>query len=246
MLKTLFVVMALVTIAGATAQVMDFSARDVKSEFAGSEMIIGLDEEYYPIESSVKVVDGMRTTYVMDKYDLIVYPKVYNGMDALEMELVLKERPSLDIFYFTIMSELDYHYQPPLDEEMGLGILHGCNATVCQDSYRPIDIVGSYAVYDGPYKKFHVYRPLVWDAKGNEVWGTLYINRGILSVSIDKIWLDKAVYPVTIDPTIGKTDIGGSLFSVESKIIGSHFTITEGDATVINFSAYLSDVGGTP
>jgi len=78
---------------------------------------------------------------------------------------------------------------------------------------RPENVVNSYAVYHtnkkGDYtqlggknyragKAFHVYRPKITDADGNWIWGELQIDpeQGILSVTIDRPWLNKAVYPV--------------------------------------------------
>ncbi|MCR4275461.1 MAG: hypothetical protein NUV83_01770, partial [Candidatus Wolfebacteria bacterium] len=56
----------------------------------------------------------------------------------------------------------------------------------------------------------HIFRPKIIDSAGTEVWGDLHIENGILSVTIPQNFLDKAVYPVIVDPTFGYTTIGAT------------------------------------
>ncbi|MBU3895784.1 hypothetical protein KKG36_00455, partial [Patescibacteria group bacterium] len=149
--------------------------------------------------------------------------------EGLEMEEIVKERPDSNVFEYEIETKnLNFYYQPALNEEQQEEGLT-CSETECIDVNgtvvvnRPENVVGSYAVFhteqmsalktkeeDAKYgwgKVFHIYRPLVYDAVGSEIWGDLNINekKGILTVTVDKNWLDNAVYPVTIDPTFGHT-----------------------------------------
>lgn len=83
--------------------------------------------------------------------------------------------------------------------------------------------MGSFAVYHknkrdynlgetnyGAGKIFHIYRPLILDDSGNKTWGEMSYENGKLKVVVPQDFLDKAVYPVTVDPTFGYTSAGAS------------------------------------
>ena len=108
------------------------------------------------------------------------------------------------------------------------------------------NVVGSYAVYhetnrNNNYKTgkvFHIYRPQVKDSKGNTIWGELSIVGNVLSVTVDQTWLDKANYPVVIDPTIGYTSIGGSnRATATDAFIGPRRTASE-NGTITSITWY--------
>ncbi|MGV9141445.1 MAG: hypothetical protein ACOC1X_00745, partial [Promethearchaeota archaeon] len=113
------------------------------------------------------------------------------------------------------IEDLEFYYQEPLDEEMNN---ESCNATHCEGSYRPENVVGSYAVYhkskkDNEYKTgklFHIYRPLIIDANNDTVYGNLSYKNGQLTVTTPKDFLNNAEYPVRVDPTFGYDTSGGS------------------------------------
>ncbi len=167
---------------------------------------------------------------------------------AHEFEVVLKEKPLSNKVEFTINTKgLDFFYQPELTQ-----------AEIDQGASRPENVVGSYAVYykncpvnyvgGKEYKvgKFcHIYRPQIIDAKGNKVWGELAIDEqaGILTVTIPQEFLDKAVYPVLVDPTFGYTTAGGSTFTGDNRW-GTRYTISE-NGTLTSISAYGSLLGST-
>ena len=191
--------------------------------------------------------------------DYRMYPIGTINDGKFELDAVIKEKPSTNVFEWNIETEnLDFFYQPPLNEEnitsasgtpsydkRGKGVI--CTEIKCTDKNgatimeRPENVVGSYAVYykggkSGDYsqmggknyktgKAFHIYRPLVTDAKGNKVWGELKISprsdlgatssqrsdpgsSGILSVTVPQSFLDSATYPVTVDPTFGYDTTG--------------------------------------
>lgn len=70
-------------------------------------------------------------------------------------------------------------------------------------------------------KAFHIYRPKAIDANGVEQWCSLDIKDGILTVIIPQNFLNKALYPVIVDPTFGYTSAGASSVGVNSEDIYS-------------------------
>ena len=134
-----------------------------------------------------------------------------------EFEVILNEKPKTNIITFTLdnYEDLDFFYQPALTQK-----------EKDEGSERPENVVGSYAVYHktkanhivgktnyATGKFGHIYRPLINDSDGKEVWGDLHIENGILSVTIPQEFLDNAVYPVIVDPTFGHLERGGSASS---------------------------------
>lgn len=133
--------------------------------------------------------------------------------DQFEFEVELASKPSSNLIQFTIQDkEFNYYYQPPLSQEE---IDEGCS--------RSEDVIGSYAVYhksrkhnkDGSKKyftgkAFHIYRPWAEDANGVRVWCDLNIEAGMMTITVPQQFLDSAVYPVIVDPTLGKTSFGAS------------------------------------
>ena len=172
-----------------------------------------------------------RLRWANHKYDVDFYPRepeeieenghkfTINEEGGVEFDVILKERPESNIFEFPIESKgLKFYYQPELTQK-----------EKDEGAFRPENVVGSYAVYheskQGDYtqlggknykagKAFHIYRPKVEDAEGNKIWGKLNIDekKGVLTITIDQEWLDKAVYPVRIDPTFGNTHCGASIY----------------------------------
>lgn len=158
-------------------------------------------------------------------------------------------------------SGLEFYYQPPLNEEVNCSVdgCVDCNQTHCWDenntitTHRPIDVIGSYAVYHSTKawnqykagKLFHIYRPEVCDFKNNCIWAELNISDSTLTVKINQTWLNSANYPVIIDPGFGYDSAGGSNTETEDVIVGSNFTISE-DGTAHNMTVYISWNSVTP
>lgn len=145
---------------------------------------------------------------------------------------------------------LEFYYQPPLDQELNLKEYDFVNSThsIRKNQvieYRPVNIVGSYAVYktnpanSETGKLYHIYRPLIIDSKGASVWGQLEVTKTELKIIIDSKFLTTAVYPVIIDPTFGNTNVGATtLGGTNAYLVGGHFTCPEaGEAT--SLSVYL-------
>ena len=137
--------------------------------------------------------------------------------DGYEFEVEISSKPISNVLQFTIETKgLDFFYQPELtEEEKDLG------------AYRPENVVGSYAVYHksnkGDYsqlggnnyysgKAFHIYRPKVTDSNGDWVWADLHIDEDskLLTITIPQDFIDKAIYPVLLDPNFGLQTGGGS------------------------------------
>lgn len=185
-----------------------------------------------------------------------------------EINVRLNSKPASNVFKFSVdnANQFDFFYQPPLDQApMDPGIT-SCTEMQCFDkdgtlrNARPENVVGSYAVYykahanhiDGQTnystgKAFHIFRPKVTDAKQNSVWATLSYSDGVLSLAVPQDFLDNAVYPVLIDPTIGYTTAGATdnFFSPGNNAIASMFgtyAASSGDS-ITQFSIYTSNFG---
>jgi hypothetical protein len=134
---------------------------------------------------------------------------------------------------------------------------------IAEGTDRPENVVGSYAVYHktkrdhvigqtnyATGKAFHIYRPKVWDADGNEIWAELSYADGTLSVTVPQSFLDSAVYPVRVDPTFGYTSLGatgnniGTNVNDQSTRRGTKFTLSEeGTLDSISAGLKLDDAG---
>ena len=200
---------------------------------------------------AITVVEDEKIKYKTKDYEVHQYEKPEIGEDGgFEFEWVLDKKPESNVFTATIQTkELDFFYQPSLTPE-----------EIEQGVKRPDNIVGSYAVYHKTKKNnrvggkeyktgkaFHIYRPEAIDAKGNRVWCELNIDEkaGTLSVTVPDKWLNKAAYPVKVDPTFGYTSIGATEgFQSINRAISTKFTASEA-GTITKITAY-SAAPGTP
>lgn len=195
-----------------------------------------------------------------DNYELNFY-KISNGY---EYEIIFYSNPLINEIIIPIdLTNFVLYYQPPLYEEYiesydlkqidFLNSTHAIfNKTVID--YRPLNVVGSYAVYHSSKrgneyttgKAYHLFTNQFIDAKGNTVYVPYNSNAQEtkqLVVEIPKEFMDKAVYPVTFAPTFGKTDIGGSEWSKSiDRQIACKYSLTE-TGIIESVSAYI---GCTP
>ena len=184
------------------------------------------------------------------------YEKPEAGEDGgFEFEWVLNKKPKSNVLRTTIQHKgLDFFYQPEItDEEAQATSFDGDTRTLeeIKREMRPENVVGSYAVYhktkrdNGPDKHyktgkaFHIYRPHAVDADGVKVWCELDITEGELTVTVPEKFLNKASYPVVVDPTFGYTSEGGSNEVSGNRITGSRFTLTEA-ATIDSITFEIS------
>jgi len=189
---------------------------------------------YYPVEPRIEYLTVGKNTYEF----------LQNELGGFEFEVVLKQRPPIDVWTFQIETKgLDFYYQPPLENytwEDGDGDGEA-------DTFRPENVVGSYAVYHESKrnnnfktgKAFHIYRPLLIDADGAEAWGELNIDekQGTLTISLPSDFLNSAKYPVIVDPSFGYDTVGGTTSWARDSILATNFTSPE-SGTATSITAY--------
>jgi len=208
--------------------------------------------------------EGEKVKYVSDKQEVHIYEKPEVSEDGgLEFEWLLKEKPVSNILQATIETKgLDFHYQPPLTAFIIPNRGESLTETEYRDKngnllyYRPENIIGTYALYHkskqnnrigGKFYKIgkfgHIYRPKAIDASGKEAWCQLFIDvdNKNLQVIVPQEFLDKAIYPIVIDPTFGYTSIptstiawiedriGGLLASISENGVGEKITVAIAD-----------------
>ncbi|MHC4649067.1 MAG: hypothetical protein ACYTBJ_26750 [Planctomycetota bacterium] len=137
----------------------------------------------------------------------------------LEWEIILDSKPASNVIIYNIETTgLKFYYQGELTAE-----------AIALNAERPDSVIGSYAVYhaskrgriyheDGRVedyrtgKAFHIYRPWAYDKDGDGIWCDLHIDAtaGELTITVPQSYLNKAVYPVTVDPQFGNTSLGAS------------------------------------
>jgi len=196
------------------------------------------EARFYPLEPTVV------TAKDKDNKDVEF---TQNELGGFEFEIILKKKPSSNKIVLDIEAQgLKFYYQPPLAPK-----------ELAQGRVRPENVIGSYAVYHSTRtnfhtnaqdaekykcgKAFHIYRPKVTDALGKECWAELHINEK-LTITIPQDWLDKAVYPVLVDPNFGYETKGGTSYAYWD-FDGSKFTAPAG-GTVTSISMYLMTSNG--
>lgn len=163
-----------------------------------------------------------------------------------EWLLDLSRDPRISQLTVPIQTEnLRFQYQPPLTPQ-----------DIIDGSTRPPNIEGSYAVYhawrrDNEYKCgkiFHLTIPLLTDDDGKQAWAAYNPNvqeLGQLIIAFPTEFLKTAKYPVTIDPTFGKTDIGGTEASSNSSNLRATKQQAPANGTVTQLDHYGKVATGT-
>jgi len=165
---------------------------------------------------------------------------------GLEWEIVLASPPSGPLVLSLESRNCAFYYQPALDADPDVLAdpdVASATETEALDAKgtviasRPVDIVGSYAVYHATRKHgiyragkiAHIRRPLIRAADGRTIYGTLQIDAraGTLAITVPEKWAAEAAYPIVIDPTFGQTSLGGSTTSIRDKVHAGKFTLTE-------------------
>ena len=158
---------------------------------------------------------------------------------GVEYEWVLGAHPGVRALTLPFdIAGLEGFYQVPMAQATGRLRTHGV---------RPPTVEGSWAFYHPSCgqvhagaaradkyktgKAFHLYRPEAIDAKGVRWWVDLTLVAGQMGLVIGPEFA-AATYPVTIDPTIGYTSLGGSSDTTEDYSINIAFAAPEaGGAT---------------
>jgi len=123
---------------------------------------------------------------------------------------------------FTILGDTSFEYDCVLLREPETNIITlylegGENYDFLrQPDFVPDDFLkGSYAVYkketligEGTGKLCHIHRPQIIDARGRRCWGALAVVNNELRITIPDNFLNEAVYPVIVDPTVGTSTVG--------------------------------------
>ena len=167
----------------------------------------------------------------------------YDFEDGYKLVWWLKEKPKTNKVEFTIQSKgLKFYYQPELTQK-----------EKDEGAERPENVVGSYAVYHDTKgglndsggkeykvgKAFHIYRPHIIDAEGNETWGILKIENGIYSVEIPQDFLDAAVYPIKSNDTFGYTTEGETKDSPSGNYVNATLASPDNNGSVDSVTAYV-------
>ena len=215
----------------------------INAVFSDDRLLITKWNELSTLEVSTPKVEGYQY-------------EVHESENYTEIDIILSKPPKENVFHYPVTTKnVEFYYQPPYTEftpEKDWGFV---NETHVYDErgnlihYRPENVVGSYAVY-GPYKYnqygtgkiAHIYRPKVIDALGSWIWGELNYADGSLTVTVDRKWLDKAKYPVRIDPNFGYEGEGESQYhNSPNDMLGSLFTSPAGSNKISSLTAYLNN-----
>lgn len=180
----------------------------------------GFSTRFYPMENRTITwtPDGLENERTLSQLN----------QNGFEFETVIKESLEGNKIRYKIngYENLEFYYQPALHENHSTWADEDNDGN--PDSFRPPNVVGSYAVYHANKgnmhpseseaekyktgKAFHIYRPRLVDNAGNETYADLSIDEtaGTLTITVDRTWLNQASYPVRIDPTFGYETVGSS------------------------------------
>lgn len=179
--------------------------------------------------------------------------------DFYQFNLTLIKPPASNTISILIESTgLEFIYQPPLDEIFKadgkrfdfVNATHGMLKGEIV-FYRPENVVGSFAVYttaqikNGTGKLYHIYRPLVIDAKGLTIWGKLNVTKTLLSIEIDQRFLSEANYPVVVDPSFGYSSAGASTYTAYASSAYGYYCALSEAGTTTTMSTYAKVSSGT-
>lgn len=234
-------------------EVGDSKQPDFKPQFK----IIKFDEVNFSVraeecENPTIEFEKEKIKYIAPDYEVHQYRKVKPDEEEFEFEWVLPKKPKSNILKATIQAKgVEFYKQEELSEERKkLG------------HERPEEIVGSYVIYMSKRKKNfvggkrygvgkigYILKPKAKDAKGNEVWGEINIEKGVLFVTVPQKFLDEAVYPVVVDPTFGYGTVGGTSANCTSSYkpfceLYNQYEAVTGDF-ITGFSVYSKKVTNT-
>ena len=219
------------------------------------------------VEADTHMFSGNKIEVEDPKKKLRVYPiDVHGGDGGLRFEVVDKVKFSPYILNIPLVCR-NTRWSKQLSlaqEDIDAGAL------------RPENVINSHAVYhvtkkNNQYmtgKMFHFYRVKVIDAEGNWAWCDTDVDRHLdptmLTITAPTEFMENAVYPVTWDPDLGYTAIGGSSILIASEDLsasrrqGSAWTMPAGgtanylrarlwgDGVVVDCKAFINqkDSGG--
>jgi len=192
--------------------------------------------------------------------------------DNFEFETILYEKPKDNKIEFSVKTKgLRFVRQPALNEVyQGKNVAY-CTETECYDKneklvvYKSEESVHSYSVHHKTKrdnyskiggknyragKAFNINYPYLIDADGWKVRAkdfNLELNKektsGILRIVMPQEFLDKAIYPITVDPTFGTTSVfsDSALLGDDSDLSGTLFTSAAGSGNLaVKITAYIN------
>lgn len=209
-------------------------------------------------EDGVKIKYDMGEPTLTERFDderkkQVITEKVDDFDGGFKVDILLREKPDANVFTYEIegWENYDFFYQPALTAE-----------EIKKGAIRPENIVGSYAVYHKTLvnhrvggenyatgKVMHIPRPQVWSLSSPErkTWADLEIENGELRVIVPQVFLDKADYPVRVDPTFGYTSIGGTnlVFARNGSIVRRVGDTFEGTAGTLDSISVALNYSGS-
>lgn len=173
---------------------------------------------------------------------------------GFKIDIILDKKPDTNVFCYAIegAENYDFFYQPALTPQQ-----------IIDGDTQPENIAGSYAVYHKTLKNhvvgktnyetgkvMHIPRPQVWevdDATNTKQWADLSYDNEQLCVTAPQSFLDKATYPVRVDPTFGYTSFGASAATFDANwAVGSFVNnLVTSNGTVEKVSVAALDNIGT-
>ncbi len=197
---------------------LDQSAQDspCRVRFSGGETLISLSK--WGGEATLLFGTGSEHQGRLEvcRNEILLKPEatakthhVFRKLDGerFEYDVILLKEPETNMIELGLdfPEGLEFYRQPSLED-----VLAG------RARCAP-EVIDSYAVYwknrNGSYKtgKFcHIYRPLIFDARGRKVWGRLLLTGKKFIITIPEDWLSEASYPVVVDPVVGTQTRGAS------------------------------------
>jgi len=192
---------------------------------------IRMIEDFDPSEADVETNED-KILYKKDTFEARFYllPPccLEETPKASEFDVVFYTKPSSNRVEFSIKTKnlLFYKQLPLTPSEIYEGVT------------RSQEVVNSYAVFHankaggiyGTGKAFHIYRPIIYDANDDYTYGDIIINpgrnneTGTMTIIVPQEFLDNAVYPIIVDPTLGYTSLGGSSIGLKNSIESNVYT----------------------
>jgi len=235
-----------------TSLYLDQSVRDspCRVRFAGEESLISLSK--WGGEASLTFGAGNEHSGHLEicRNEIFLKPAstrmthhVFRKLDGerFEYDVILLKEPEKNVIEIDLEfpDGLEFFRQPSLEE------------VLARKAWCPPEVIDSYAVYwknrNGLYKtgKFcHIYRPLIYDARGRKVWGRLLLNGKKLTITIPEEWLAEAAYPVVVDPVLG-TQIRGAVCSYDRYHDGNIVDFSLNRQASVNRFQARSEIAGT-
>jgi len=220
------------------------------------------DDEAWLNINMPEVVNTETETFAQEKIELTVGNNTHRfyelDKDKFEYEIEFTARPPSDTVSFNLdfPKGLDFLYQDTLYNYW----LNGGDKAHAYATFeefqahggRPENVERSYAVYwnkkNNQYQtgKFcHIYRPKLTDADRKETWAEINITGKVMTITMDKVWLDKAVYPVILDPTLGYDTSGSSWYGAAGEKYGTFYETDGTGGDVVNIYLGVYQIAGS-